>query len=140
MFAELCLVSTGTGRIGKCNMAKILIIDDSVELNQLIQTRLEADRHRVVTAKDGKEGLEKVESEKPDLIILDVKMPEMDGFEVCRILKNDSRYNKIPIIFLSAMAQQDDFKTGKEVGADAYVVKPYEPTILLAKIESLLKK
>ena len=121
-------------------MAKILIVDDEVNLNQLIQTRLETDRHRVVTAYDGEEGLEKVKSEKPDLIILDVKMPKMNGFEVCRTLKNDDRYNKIPIILLSAMAQKDDFQAGEEVGADAYIVKPYEPTILLAKIESLLKK
>jgi len=120
-------------------MSKILIIDDAIELNQLIQTRLEADRHKVITAYDGKEGLEKVESEKPDLIVLDVNMPEMDGFEVCRTLKSDDRYSKIPIIFLSAMAEQSDFKAGIETGADAYIVKPYEPTILLAKIESLLK-
>ena len=121
-------------------MSKILIIDDAVELNQLIQTRLEADRHQVITAYNGKEGLEKVESEQPDLIILDVNMPEMDGFEVCRTLKSDDRYNKIPIIFLSAMAQQDEINAGKKAGADAYVVKPYEPTILLAKIESLLER
>jgi len=121
-------------------MAKILIVDDSIELHQLIQERLEADRHKVITANDGEEGLEKAKSENPDLIILDIMMPKMDGFEMCSTLKNDSRYNKIPIIFLSAMAQQDDFKAGKEIGADAYIVKPYEPNILLAKIESLLKK
>lgn len=121
-------------------MSKILIVDDEIELNHLIATRLEADRHQVITAFNGKEGLEKVESENPDLIVLDVSMPEMDGFEVCRTLKSDDRYNKIPIIFLSAMAGGDDFKAGNEIGADAYVVKPYEPTILLAKIESLLKK
>jgi len=121
-------------------MSKILIVDDSIELNQLIQTRLEVDRHKIVTAYDGKEGLEKAKSEKPDLIILDVKMPKMNGFEVCRILKSDDHYKKIPIILLSAMAQKDDFQAGEEAGADAYIVKPYEPTILLAKIESLLNK
>ena len=121
-------------------MSKILIVDDEEILNQLIQTRLESERYDVITAFSGKEGLEKVESEKPDLIVLDVSMPEMDGFEVCRILKNDARHKNIPIIFLSAMAQKDDFKVGKEIGADAYVVKPFEPSILLAKIESLLRK
>jgi len=121
-------------------MSKILIVDDEVELNHLIKKRLEVDRYQVITAYDGKEGIEKVKSENPDLIILDVYMPEMDGFEVCRILKGDDRYKKIPIIFLSAMAQQNDYNFGKEVGADAYIAKPFEPTILLAKIESLLTK
>ena len=68
-------------------MAKILIVDDEVSFNQLIRTRLETDRHKVITAYDGKEGLEKAKSEKPDLIILDVKMPKMNGIEVCRTLK-----------------------------------------------------
>jgi len=125
---------------GKENLPKILIVDDELEFNVLLQTRLEACGYETVTAKDGEEGLEKVESEKPDLIVLDVMMPKIDGFEVCSTLKNDARYSKIPIIFLSAMAQQDNFRTGKEAGADAYIVKPFETPVLIAKIEKLLKK
>jgi len=70
----------------------------------------------------------------------DVMMPKMDGYKVCGLLKNDARYSKIPIILFTARAQQDDAQVGKEVGADAYITKPFEPPILLAKIEELLKK
>ena len=121
-------------------MAKILIVDDESDFNQLLKTRLEADRHEIVIAKDGKEGLEKAESENPDLIVLDVMTPEMDGYEVCRTLKNDFRFKKIPIIILSTLSQEDDIKAGIEAGADAYISKPYDANILLAKVEELLKK
>jgi len=125
---------------GRRAMPKILIVDDESDFNQLVQTRLTANGYKVITAEDGEEGLEKVKSENPDLIVLDVMMPGVDGLEVCRTLKNNAQYSKIPIIFLSAKAQADDFKAGKEVMADAYIVKPFEPTILLAKIEALLEK
>jgi len=121
-------------------MPKILVVDDEINLVELMHMHLEELGYEVVAANDGEEGLEKAKSEKPDLIVLDIIMSKKDGFEVCRTLKNDARYNKIPIIFLSAMAQPDNFRTGKEVMADAYIVKPFEPTILLAKIEALLEK
>jgi len=124
----------------KKDLPKVLIVDDELAFNAILQTRLEFHGYNVVAAKDGEEGLEKVESEKPDIIVLDVMMPKVDGFEVCSILKKDARYNKIPIIFLSAMAQQDNFKNGKEAGADAYITKPFEPNVLITKIEELLKK
>jgi len=123
---------------GKENLPKILIIDDELDFNAILQTRLSANGYQVVTAKDGEEGLEKVESEKPDLIVLDIMMPKIDGFEVCSILKKNVRYQKIPIIFLSAMAQEADFKNGKAAGADAYIAKPFESAALTAKIEELL--
>jgi len=125
---------------GKENPSKILIVDDELDFNAILQTRLEASGYEVVTAKDGEEGLEKVESENPDLIVLDVMMPKVDGFEVCETLKNDVRYKKIPIIFLSAMAQEDNFSMGKKVGADAYITKPFESSVLIHKIEEMLKK
>jgi len=121
-------------------MPKILIVDDELEFNTILQVRLNANGYEVVTAKDGEEGLEKVESERPDLILLDIMMPKIDGFEVCSTLKNDARYNKIPIIFLSAMAQVDDIEMGKKMGADDYITKPFETPELIIKIEELLKK
>jgi len=121
-------------------VAKILIVDDEIQFREMLRERLEANGYEVVSAKDGEEGLEKVESEKPDLIVLDVMMPKMGGFEACSILKKDVRYNKIPIIFLSAMAQQDDMAVGKDVGADTYITKPFEAPVLIDKIEELLKK
>jgi DNA-binding response OmpR family regulator len=70
----------------------------------------------------------------------DVMMPRMDGYKVCGLLKNDARYSNIPLILFTARAQQDDHKVGEEVGADAYITKPFEPSVLLAKIEELLGK
>ena len=121
-------------------MAKILLVDDEIQLITMIQMRLEANGYEVITANDGEAGLEKAKSENPDLIMLDVMMPKMDGYKVCGLLKNDTRYSKIPIILFTARAQQDDKDVGGEVGADAYITKPFEPPILLAKIEELLKK
>ena len=119
-------------------MAKILLVDDEVQLITMVQMRLEANGYEVITANDGQEGLEKAKSENPDLIMMDVMMPKMDGYKVCGLLKNDTRYSKIPIILFTARAQQDDKELGGEVGADAYVTKPFEPPVLLAKIEELL--
>jgi len=121
-------------------MAKILIIDDEVQLIQMVQIRLEANGYDIVAAYAGEEGIEKVKSENPDLIILDIMMPKMDGFEVCKILKNDPQYSKIPIIFLSAKTQEEAMEIGKEKGADAFLKKPFETPDLLAKIEELLEK
>lgn len=121
-------------------MAKILVIDDEVQLVEMVQMRLEASGYDVITASDGQVGLEKAKSENPDLILCDVMMPKMDGYKVCGLLKNDARYSKIPLILFTARAQQDDHEVGEEVGADAYITKPFEPPVLLAKIEELLKK
>lgn len=120
-------------------MAKLLIIDDEVQLIQMLQIRLEANDYEIVTANDGVDGVEKVKRENPDLIILDIMMPKMDGYEVCKILKNDPQYSKIPIIFLSARAQEDNMKIGEEKSADAFVKKPFETADLLSKIKELLK-
>jgi len=121
-------------------MARILVVDDEGLFIRMIEAFLETNWHKVIIARDGREGLDKAKSEKPDLIILDIIMPEISGLKVCRILKNDDRYSKIPIIILSSKDQKDDFKAGKEAGADAYIAKPYDATNLLAKIEELLKK
>ena len=121
-------------------MAKILVIDDEVQLVEMVQMRLEASGYDVITASNGQVGLEKAKSENPDLILCDVMMPKMDGYKVCGLLKNDARYSKIPLILFTARAQQDDHEVGEEVGADAYITKPFEPPVLLAKIEELLKK
>jgi len=120
-------------------MARILVVDDEGIVVRMLKALLETNWHEVIIARDGREGLDKAKSEKPDLIILDIIMPEINGLKVCSILKNDFRYSKIPIIILSSKDQEDDFKAGKEAGADAYIAKPYDATILLAKIEELLK-
>lgn len=119
---------------------KILIIDDESSLVEMLSMRLEAHNYRVISACDGEEGLDKARSAAPDLIILDLMLPKLDGYQVCRMLKSDERYKHIPIIIFTARAQESDMKAGMEAGADAYVTKPFEPAILLDKIIQLIKK
>ena len=117
---------------------KILIIEDEDKLAYIVKIRLESQGYDVITALDGQEGLEKARSESPDLIILDVMLPKMDGFKVCGLLKKDSRYSNIPIIIFTARAHETDVQTGKSMGADDYITKPFQPNELLEKIQEHL--
>lgn len=119
---------------------RIMIAEDEVELVKALRIRLEAEGYNCLAAYDGKEALETARREKPDLIILDLMLPKMDGYKVCGLLKKDTRYNKIPIIMFTAKAQKEDMEMGKELGAEAYITKPFDPQILLAKIKELLEK
>lgn len=118
---------------------KILIVDDEPQLVELLKIRLEANDYEVLVAVDGQEGLKMARSKKPDLIILDLMLPKIDGFALCRMLKFDEKYKSIPIIMFTARAQESDKKLGREVGADEYITKPFDPQVLLKKIEDLLK-
>ena len=122
------------------NKKKILLVDDECELVEMIKFRLEAGGYSVITAYNGQEALNKARQEKPDLIILDLMLPKIDGYKVCRMLKFDEKYRHIPIILFTARAQETDRDMGKEVGADAYIVKPFEPQELMGKIGELLRK
>ena len=119
---------------------RILLVDDEKQLVEMMQMRLEAGGYAVLSAYDGQEALDKARTEKPDLIILDLMLPKVDGYKVCRMLKFDEIYKNIPVILFSARAQEEDIKLGKEVGAEAYITKPFDPAILLAKIKELLKE
>jgi two-component system alkaline phosphatase synthesis response regulator PhoP len=121
-------------------MAKILVVDDENLMVRMVQIRLEASGYEVITACDGEEGLKKAKKENPDLIILDIMMPKMDGHEVCRLLKADERYERIPIIILSAKTQKSDIDKSLKAGAEAHVTKPFEPKVLLAKIKEVLNR
>lgn len=118
---------------------KILVVDDEPDLVRVISDRLEAKGFNIVTAFDGKEGLDKAYSEKPDLIILDLMMPEMSGYDVCRKLKIDDNFKNIPILILTAKFEPNDIEFGKEMGADAYLTKPLELDVLLDKVNELLR-
>ena len=118
---------------------KILIIDDEPQLVDMIKIRLESNNFGVIAAYDGQEGLEKARKEKPDLIILDLMLPKIDGYKVCRMLKFDNEYKNIPIILVTSRSQESDKKMGEEVGADAYITKPFEPQVLLKSIKKLLE-
>lgn len=119
---------------------RLLIVDDEKDLAEMVRFRLEANGYEILLAYDGQQALEIARKEKPDLIILDLMLPMMDGYKVCGLLKKDMRYANIPIIIFTAKAQADDLKLGEEVGADAYLAKPFEPGVLLGKIKELIKE
>jgi len=119
---------------------KILVVDDEIRVLTVIQKRLESSGYEVITAMDGNEALLKARGENPDLIILDLILPKLNGYQVCSILKRDSFYKQIPILMLTARTQEKDVDEGMRVGADAYMTKPFKNEILLGQIEQLLSK
>jgi len=119
---------------------RILVVDDEAELVKAIQIRLERADYEVLVAYDGQEALDKARRERPDLIVLDLMLPKINGYKVCRLLKFDEKYKKIPIVMLTARAQESDKKLGHETGADVYITKPFQHEVVLAKIKELLKE
>jgi len=126
-------------------MKKVLLVDDDVDFGEATKLLLESKGYEVVLAYDGKDGLEKVRAEKPDLVILDVMMPEMSGYDVCVVLKADPELKKIPVILLTAV-DQALFKTtytqtmGLMTEAEDYIAKPVEPEDLVRRVEDLLSQ
>lgn len=118
---------------------KILIIEDEEVIVKMLTDRLTKLGYEVQAEYNGMAGLKTARTLKPDLIILDIMLPEMDGYKVARLLKFDEAYKHIPIIMLTARTQEADKQKGREAGADAYITKPYEPDELMAKIKELLK-
>lgn len=119
---------------------KILLVDDENDMIFVVKMELEANGYEVLTAANGQDGLDMARREMPDLIVLDLMLPKVDGYKVCRILKFDEKYKKIPVIIFTARGQKDDERIGKEVGADAFIVKPFESNVLLGKIAELIKE
>ncbi len=119
---------------------KILLVDDEPSLVKVVSRRLEAEGFEVCVAMDGEEALRQVVMENPRLIILDVMLPRLTGYEVCRKLKADPKYQDIPIVLFTAKVQEQDEKIGFEAGADAYVRKPFRAPELLEKIRNLLER
>jgi CheY-like chemotaxis protein len=116
----------------------ILVVDDDPVIQKLLSVNFEMEGYEVVTAGDGVAGLEAVGTHRPDLVLLDVMMPRMDGVEVARRLKGDEATRSIPIILLSAKAQSADIESGLAAGADDYVTKPFDPLELLDKVTALI--
>jgi len=118
---------------------KLLLIDDDPNLILLVQDYLEFRGYEVITAENGREALEVLDNESPDLIICDVMMPEMDGYTFVKNVRENPLTNWIPVLFLSAKGQSQDKVKGLNTGADVYMVKPFEPEELVAQVESSLK-
>lgn len=116
---------------------KILVCDDERPIVRLIQVNLERQGYQVVTAFDGKEGLEKIRSEKPNLVVLDVMMPYMDGFEVLKNIRREPETEHLPVIMLTAKAQDKDVFEGYHYGADMYLTKPFNPMELISFVKRI---
>jgi len=116
----------------------LLIVEDEESLVELLKFRFEASGYDVETALDGEEGISKIKKLRPDLVILDIMMPKMHGYDVCRLAKANEETRDIPIIMLTAHAQKKDIEEARECGADTFIPKPFEPKDLLEKIEKFL--
>ncbi|MRR53025.1 MAG: response regulator transcription factor [Deltaproteobacteria bacterium] len=121
-------------------MKTILVIEDERDLLDLVAFNLEREGYRVLTALDGKDGLETARTRSPDLIILDLMLPGIMGTDICRILKNSDKTSNIPIIMLTAKGEEIDRVVGFEVGADDYVVKPFSNRELMLRIRAILRR
>jgi two-component system alkaline phosphatase synthesis response regulator PhoP len=122
------------------NPKKILIVDDEVDLVETVRFPLEMEGFNVLVSYNGEDALNKARKESPDLIILDLMLPKLDGYKVCRLLKFDEKYKRIPILMLTAKTQEKDKTLGKETGADEYITKPFEMDELLEKVKTYLNK
>ena len=118
---------------------KILVVDDEPDAVELIEFNLKGAGYEVITASDGEEALKKARSSLPNLIILDLMLPEVDGLDVCKLLRRDQRTSGIPIIMLTAKAAEIDRVLGLELGADDYVTKPFSPRELVLRVKRLLR-
>ena len=117
---------------------KILVVDDEIYIVHILDFSLGMEGYEVITALDGEQAVERALAEKPDLIVLDIMMPKLDGYETCKILKGDPATRDIPVILLSAKGRNIDQKIGFEVGADDYITKPFSPRKLVERINGIL--
>lgn len=118
---------------------RILIVDDEADLVSVLRIGLEIEGFEVIAASDGEEGLRKAREERPDLVVLDLMLPKLDGYRVCRALKFDERYRGLPIVILSARSGEQDRRLAFDMGADAFVSKPYDMAALVKLIRARLR-
>ena len=119
---------------------KILVVDDQIDLVKTLQFALELEQYKVLVSYNGEDALNQARKENPDLILLDIMLPKLDGYKVCRLLKFDEHYKHIPILMMTAKSQEKDKLIGKETGADEYITKPFDMDELMGKIKTYLKK
>jgi two-component system, OmpR family, alkaline phosphatase synthesis response regulator PhoP len=119
---------------------RILVVDDEIYIVHILEFSLTMEGYTVLTASNGEEALKMIEQERPDLVVLDIMMPKLDGYEVCRHLRQDERFAGLPVILLSAKGRPVDREAGLQAGADDYIAKPFSPRKLLEKIRELLDR
>ncbi|MFI5369978.1 MAG: response regulator transcription factor [Candidatus Eisenbacteria bacterium] len=120
--------------------SRILIVDDEADLLAVLRFGLEAEGFEVISASDGEEGLRFARDGRPDLMVLDLMLPKLDGYKVCRALKFDERYKTLPIIILSARSAEQDKQLAMSMGADAFVTKPYDMRDLVSRIRARIAR
>lgn len=118
----------------------ILIVEDDEDISELISYNLNKNGFNAISSPSGENGLEKLQKNNPDLILLDLMLPGIDGFEFCKNLKADEQFKNIPIVMLTARGEDADIITGLELGADDYITKPFSPSVLIARIKSVLRR
>ncbi len=121
-------------------MAKILIAEDERDIRDLITFTLKFAGHDVVAAANGEEAVIKARETIPDLIMMDVRMPKMTGYEACKVIKSEAAIKDIPVVFLSAKGQEAEVQTGIEAGAVEYILKPFSPDQLTERVKTILKQ
>jgi DNA-binding response OmpR family regulator len=119
---------------------KILVVDDEADLVETLRFPLEMEGFNVLVSYNGEDALSQARKENPDLILLDLMLPKLDGYKVCRLLKFDERYKHIPILMLTAKTQEKDKLLGKETGANEYITKPFDIDELMKKVKAYLQK
>jgi two-component system alkaline phosphatase synthesis response regulator PhoP len=119
---------------------KILVVEDEEDILELLTFNLQKEGYQVTGKGTGEDGLRAAGKEQPDLVILDLMLPGVDGLDVCRRLKNDHKTAHIPIVMLTAKSEESDIVTGLELGADDYVTKPFSPRVLIARVRSVLRR
>jgi two-component system alkaline phosphatase synthesis response regulator PhoP len=118
---------------------RILVVDDEIYIVHILEFSLTMEGYSILTASDGEEALQMIDSERPDLVVLDIMMPKLDGYEVCRRLRQDEQFADLPVILLSAKGRPVDREAGLQAGANDYITKPFSPRKLLEKISELLE-
>lgn len=119
---------------------RILVVDDEEDLLELINYNLSKEGYRVTCVSTGEDALREARTNPPDLVVLDLLLPYVDGLEVCKLLKNDSRTRHVPIVMLTAKGEEADMVTGLELGADDYITKPFSPRVLIARVRAVLRR
>ena len=118
----------------------ILVVEDDLDIRELISFNLKNEGHQVFEAKDGEAGIDKAREKLPDLILLDLMLPGIQGLDVCRIIKSDQETKETPIIMVTALGQEEDIVKGLETGADDYITKPFSIKVLIARVNAVLKR
>ncbi len=121
-------------------MARIVVADDDVDIRELVEFKLSTLGHDIVAVADGAAAIEACQAQRPDLAVLDVMMPGMSGLEAVRVIRNDPALADLPVILLTARAQETDVETGFESGADDYITKPFSPRELATRVQNLLTR